>query len=215
MATIAVIHGGGDSASSWGPVLLQLRELDHTPVAINLPCEDPNASWPEYADAVAASVRNKSNIVVVAHSLGGFTAPLVCERVAVQQLILVAAMIPTPGAIAGNYWRDAGYGTLEFDDETFYHDLSPEARTLAKRAERGQADKPMSDPWPLPAWPRVRTRFILGRNDRVLPAAVTRRIVRERLAIEADEMDTGHCVYLAKPVELAQRIHAYVGAPQR
>ena len=26
MATIAIIHGGGDSASSWGPVMLQLRE---------------------------------------------------------------------------------------------------------------------------------------------------------------------------------------------
>jgi pimeloyl-ACP methyl ester carboxylesterase len=212
MATIALIHGGGDSASSWGPVFLQLRELDHTPVAIDLPIEDPNASWPEYADAVAASVRNKSNIVVVAHSLGGFTAPLVCERVAVRQLILVAAMLPTPGALAGNYWSDAGYGALEFDEETFYHDLSPEARARAKRAERAQADKPMSDPWPLTAWPNVPTRFLLGRNDRALPAAVTQRVVRDRLGIDADEIDAGHCVQLAKPVELAKRIHEYITA---
>src|ERR1700755_1765440 len=115
MATIALIHGGGDSASSWGPVFLQLRELDHTPVAINLPSEDPAASWPQYADAVAASVRGKSDIVVVAQSLGGFTAPCVCERVPVRQLILVAAMVPTPGGLAGNYWSDAGYTGIEFE----------------------------------------------------------------------------------------------------
>lgn len=214
MATIALIHGGGDSASSWGPVIRQLQQLDHTPIATDLPSEDPNASWPEYAGAVAASLRNKSNIVVVAHSLGGFTAPLVCELVPVRQLLLVAAMIPTPGALAGEYWSDAGY-EVEFDDETFYHDLSPEARIRAQRAERAQADKPMSDPWPLTAWPRVPTRFLLGRNDRCFPAAVTRRVVRDRLGIEADEIDAGHCIPLAKPVELAKRIHEYIMAAVR
>lgn len=216
MATIAAIHGAGDSASSWGLVFNQLRERGHTPVAIDLPCEDPDASWPEYVDAVTAALRGANDIVLVAHSLGGFTAPLVCERVAVSQLILVAAMIPTPGALAANYWPDAGYGELEFEgDETFYHDLSPEARALAKRSERAQADKPMSDPWPLTAWPHVPTRYLLGLNDRVFPPARTRRVVRERLGIEADEIDAGHCSYLAKPVEVAQRIHEYVAASPR
>jgi pimeloyl-ACP methyl ester carboxylesterase len=210
MATIALIHGGGDSASSWGPVILQLRELDHTPIAIDLPSEDPTASWPEHADAVADSVRGRSNIVVVAQSLGGFTAPLVCERVPVRQLILVAAMIPVPGALASSYWKDAGYGKIEFDDDTFYHDLSPEAVKLAKSGERTPQDKSMSDPWPMKAWPNVPTRFLLARNDRALPAAVTRRVVAERLGIAADEIDSGHCVHLARPVELAKRIHEYI-----
>jgi pimeloyl-ACP methyl ester carboxylesterase len=212
MATIAIVHGGADSASSWGPVVLQLRELDHTPIAVDLPIEDPTASWPQYADAVAASVRGRSDIVVVAHSLGGFTAPLVCERMPVRQLILVAAMVPVPGALAESYWSDAGYGDIEFDEQTFFHDLSPEAIVRAKRAERAQEGKPMSDPWPLEAWPNVPTRYLLGRNDRAFPAAVTRRIVRERLGIEADEIDTGHLPYLARPVELAKRIHEYVVA---
>ena len=206
MASIAVIHGAGDSGLSWGPVLEGLRERGHRAVAIDLPCEDPSSGLAEYADSVAAAVRDARDLVLVAHSLGGFTAPLVCERVSVRQLLLVAAMIPTPGAIAGNYSANAGYGKIEIDDETFYHDLSPEARSLARRAERGQADKPMSEPWPLAAWPRVPTRFLLGRNDRVFSAAVTRRVVRERLGIEADEIDAGHCMYLARPAEVAMWI---------
>jgi pimeloyl-ACP methyl ester carboxylesterase len=213
MTTIALIHGGGDSASSWQLVVAKLRELGHAPVAIDLPSEDPQASWPEYADAVAASVRGCTDLVVVAHSLGGFTGPLVCARAPVRQLILVAAMIPTPGALAGKYWRESGYGNVQFDDDTFYHDLSPAAVELAKRSERAQEGKPMQDPWPLSAWPEVRTRYLLAKNDRAFPAAVSRGLVRERLGIEADEIDTGHCVHLARPEELARRIHEYVVEP--
>jgi pimeloyl-ACP methyl ester carboxylesterase len=209
MATIAIVHGGGDSASSWQPVVAKLRELGHAPVAIDLPSEDPEASWPEYADAVAASVRGRTDIVVVAHSLGGFTGPLVCARVPVQQLIMVAAMMPTPGALAGKYWSESGYGNVQFDDDTFYHDLAPAALELAKQSERAQQGKPMQDPWPLTDWPEVRTRYLLAKNDRAFAAAISRRLVPKRLGIEADEIDTGHCVHLARPIELAQRIHDY------
>jgi pimeloyl-ACP methyl ester carboxylesterase len=59
----------------------------------------------------------------------------------------------------------------------------------------------------------VPTRFLLGRHDRALPAAVTRRVVHDRLGIEADEIDAGHCIHLAKPVELANWIHQCVTVP--
>ena len=35
--------------------------------------------------------------MLVAQSLGGFTAPLVCDRVPVDLLVLLNAMIPEPG----------------------------------------------------------------------------------------------------------------------
>lgn len=68
----------------------------------------------------------------------------------------------------------------------------------------------MHEPWPLDAWPNVPTRYLLCRDDRLLAANVTRRVVRERLGIEPDEIDGGHCPFLSRPEELAARLAAYL-----
>ena len=59
------------------------------------------------------------------------------------------------------------------------------------------------------AWPRTPTRYLLCRDDRMFAAAWARRHARERLNLEADEMDGGHYVTLSRPKELAQRLDAY------
>jgi len=55
----------------------------------------------------------------------------------------------------------------------------------------------------------VPTRFLLCREDRLLPAEFLRRVVRERLGIVPDEIDGGHCIALCRPKELAERLDAY------
>ena len=52
----------------------------------------------------------------------------------------------------------------------------------------------MIEPWPLEAWPDVPTRVLLCRGDRMFPAEFQRRVARERLGIEPDEMDGGHYI---------------------
>ena len=74
---------------------------------------------------------------------------------------------------------------------------------------RNQSGTPFEKPWPLQAWPAVATRFLLCRHDRFFPADFMRRVVRERLGIDADEMDGGHLPALARPKELARRLDAY------
>jgi pimeloyl-ACP methyl ester carboxylesterase len=68
----------------------------------------------------------------------------------------------------------------------------------------------MREPWPLAAWPDVPTGFLLCRDDRCFPAGFLRRVAHERLGITPDEIDGGHCVALSRPVELADRLEAYV-----
>ena len=43
----------------------------------------------------------------------------------------------------------------------------------------------------------------------MFPAAFQRRVARERLGIEADEIAGGHMIALARPRELAERLVAY------
>ena len=89
MATFALIHGGGGSAWDWHLVVPELRERGHEPVAVDLPSDEESAGWQAYAGAVVDAVADREDVTVVGHSLGGFTAPLVCACIPVDLLILV------------------------------------------------------------------------------------------------------------------------------
>ena len=213
MATFALIHGGGGSAWEWHLVALQLREQGHDPVAVDLPTEDDSAGWWEYADAVVEAVGDGSDLIVVGHSLGGFTAPLVSARVPVDLLVLVAAMIPAPGELFEDWWANTGYEDSGYDD-VFYHDVPPALATEARQREREEASKALREPWPLEAWPNTPTKYLLCRDDRMFTAAWARRHACERLGIEPDEMDGGHYIALSRPHALADRLAAYAAEPR-
>ncbi len=208
MATFALIHGGGGSAWDWHLVVPELRQRGHDPVAVDLPCEDESAGWREYAELVVEALGDRQNVVVVGHSLGGFTAPLVCARSTADLLVLVAGMIPAPGELFADWWTNTGYEASGYDD-VFYHDVSPALAEEAQRRERDETSKALREPWPLEAWPDTPTRYLLCRDDRMFTAAWARRHARERLAVEADEMDGGHYVSISRPHELAERLDAY------
>lgn len=199
-------------------VAAELRERGHDVVAVDLPADDESAGLSDYADAVVDAIGERTNLVVVAHSFGGFTGPLVCERVPVRALVMVSAMIPAPGEPPADWWantrhgearREAGVGELD-DIETYYHDVAPELAAEAMRRDRNHpSGRAYEEPWPLKQWPDVRTHFLLCRNDRLFPATWMRDLVRERLGITPDEIDSGHCPMLSQPAELARRLEAY------
>ncbi|NED96615.1 alpha/beta hydrolase [Phytoactinopolyspora alkaliphila] len=208
MTTYAFVHGGGGSAWDWHLVVAELRRRGHDAVAVDLPCEDETAGWQEYADVVVGAIGNRSDVVVVGHSLGGFTAPLVCARVPADLLVLVAAMVPSPGELFADWWDNAGYEETGYDD-AFYHDVPPALAAEAKRRGRGEDSLAIQQPWPLDAWPDTPTRYLLCRDDRMFTAAWARRHARERLGVEADEIDGGHYVSLSQPLAVADRLIAY------
>jgi pimeloyl-ACP methyl ester carboxylesterase len=211
VATFALIHGGGGSAWDWHLVAAELSERGHEPVAVDLPSDDESAGWWDYADAVVRAVGDRGDVVVVGHSLGGFTAPLVCARIHVDLLVLVAAMIPSPGELFADWWANTGYEESGYDD-AFYHDVSPDLAAEARRRSRPEAARAFHEPWPLEAWPGTPTRYLLCRDDRMFPAEWARRHARERLGIEPEEMDGGHYISLSRPLELADRLAANVAA---
>lgn len=213
--TFVLLHGAGGSGASWDLVAAALRERGHEALAVDLPCDDDRAGWADYADAAAAAIGDRRDVCVVAQSLAGFVAPLVCDRADVGLLVLVAAMIPAPGERGVDWWAASGQeaavaGRDDLDDPValYVHDVAPELAARELERSRDQSMTPMLEPWPRAGWPDVPTRFVLCRDDRLFPAAWMRRHVRERLGIEPDEIDGGHCPYLARPVELAERLIA-------
>jgi pimeloyl-ACP methyl ester carboxylesterase len=215
MSTFVLIHGAGDVGWYWHLVEAELRRRGHDAVAPDLPCDDDAAGLPEYADAVVQAIEDRTDLVVVAQSLGGFTAPLVCDRVPVKLLVLVAPMIPAPKEAPADYWANTRYGEevqerYEDDIALFYQDVPPELASEALRRSRKQSETRLAEPSPLAAWPDVPTWVLLCRDDRLFPAAFVRRVARERLGIAPDEIDGGHTPALSRPKELAERLEAYL-----
>ena len=208
----------------WHRVVPQLRERGHAAIAVDLPGDDAAAGLAEYADVVTDAIGDRKDVILVAQSMAGFTAPLVCERVPVELLVLVAAMTPAPGERPGDWWANTGQPKAarefaaregrawadEFDPmEVFLHDVPADVVADGANHERDQSDAPFLQPWPLAAWPDVATRFLLCRHDRLLPPDLQRRVARERLGITPDEMDGGHLPALAHPNELVAWLEAF------
>src|SRR5688572_15014285 len=97
MATYVLIHGASSDSWYWHLLVPELRAWGHDVVAPDLPSDDDSAGFPEYADAVVNAIGDRTDLILVAQSLAGLTAPLVCERVRVDLLVMLAAMIPLPG----------------------------------------------------------------------------------------------------------------------
>jgi pimeloyl-ACP methyl ester carboxylesterase len=158
--------------------------------------------------------------------MGGFAAPLVCERVPVELLVLLNAMVPAPGESPGQWWENTGqpaaaaaYASSEgrpsggaFDPLVeFFHDVPDEVRAVVfDEPEPVQSGTPFEKAWPLEKWPDVPIRFLQGRDDRFFPLEFQRRVARERLGITVDEMPGGHLLALSRPRELADRLEGYL-----
>jgi pimeloyl-ACP methyl ester carboxylesterase len=211
MATYVLIHGGGDSAFHWHLLEPQLRARGHDVVTMDLPCEDDHARLRDYADTVVSAIGDRTSLILVAQSLGGFTAPLVCEQVPVELLVLLQGMVLLPGERGDDWTTNTGYQgpTAEGEIEIFYHDVPPDVVRRVQRHSRRQSDALGKDPYPLERWPEIPTRYLLCLNDRMFPAEWMREVVRERLAIEPDEIESGHCPALSRPRELAERLETY------
>jgi pimeloyl-ACP methyl ester carboxylesterase len=211
MATYVLIPGAGGDAWDWHLVAPLLEAAGHRALPVGLPAGDPDAGLDAYvATAVGAVGPPDDEVVVVGHSLGGFTAPVVADELGAAELIFVAAMIPVPGETAAEWWATSGFqavwGDQEMDDhEHFLHDVPPNVlEELLARGEPAQTDRVMADPFPLATLPAIPTRGIAATYDRFFPVAFMDQLIRDRLGVEPEHVEAGHLPALANPAGLAE-----------
>jgi hypothetical protein len=214
--TFVLIPGAGGTAWYWHRVTLLLQEAGHEAIAVDLPGDDPAAGLPAYTSLVTSAIGDRSNAVLVAQSLGGFTAPLVATKVPVRAVVLVNAMIPAPGETPGAWWdntgwaqarlaaaEQGGYGT-EFDLAAYFlHDVPPEIAAAGEPYQRPEADAVFESACDFSAWPPVPIRVVAGADDRFFPVGFQQKLAGDRLGVEADILPGGHLIALARPAELA------------
>lgn len=215
--SFVLIPGAGGSPWYWHLVAPKLEARGHEAVPVALPAADDTARLPEYAAAVVRAIghRDPRRVVLVAQSLAGFVAPLVCAQVAVARLVLVNAMIPkpgeTPGAKREQNRRDGRPADAPFDPLVdFFHDVPrPVVEEAFAQGAPRQSAGVFASPCAFDRWPNVPTSVLVGRDDRFFPARFQQRVARERLGVAVDEMPGGHLVALSQPEALAARLEAY------
>lgn len=220
-----LVPGAGGAAWYWHCVVAALEARGHDAVAVDLPAEDDKAGWQEYVDAAVSAAGTRTDLVVVGQSMGAFTASLLPRARPVSLLVLVNAMIPTPGETGGDWWGNTGQAeaqrendaregrpvNAQFDVMTvFLHDVPESVRTEAAAHDRDQSMTPFTQPWPSDSWPDVPTRVVSARDDRLFPVRFQRRVAEERLGITPHVVPGGHLVALSRPDELVDLLVSYV-----
>jgi pimeloyl-ACP methyl ester carboxylesterase len=193
-----------------------LQRAGHDALAVDLPGDDEQAGLPEYAQLVVDGAAGCSEVVLVAQSLGGFTAPLAAEQLPVTELVLVNAMIPVPGETPGQWWQNTGAieartaaaasgGYGDFDLVSYFlHDVPPAVAAEGERYQRPEAEAVFQSVCDFKAWPATPIRVLSGADDRFFPADFQRRVAQERLGIEPDVHPGGHLIALAQPRLVAE-----------
>jgi pimeloyl-ACP methyl ester carboxylesterase len=221
MTTYVLIPGAGGAAWYWHLLVAALRRRGHEAIAVDLPGADPAAGWQQYADAVHDAVRDRGGVVLVAQSMGGFTAPMLVGRLPVTEIILVNAMIPAPGETGGEWWGNTGQGLAQRENDEsagrdpdagfdplvyFFHDVPADVTAAGMVDAPEQSGTPFGEVWPVKEWPDVPTRVISSRDDRLFPIGFQAAVAAERLGITPEQMPGGHLVALSRPEELADLV---------
>ncbi len=217
----ALIPGAGGTAWYWHRVVPLLKQAGHEAIAVDLPGDDQAAGLPEYASLVCDAIGGRGDVVLVAQSLGGFTAPMVSAKIPVRSMVFVNAMIPVPGETAGAWWdntdweqarlaaaEQGGYGT-DFDlAEYFLHDVPPDIAAAGEPYQRPEAGASFGSACDFPGWPPVPIRSVAGADDRFFPVRFQQALARDRLGLTADVLPGGHLLALSQPGRLASYLLA-------
>jgi pimeloyl-ACP methyl ester carboxylesterase len=200
----------------WHRVLPLLQAAHQEAIAVDLPGDDESVGLDDYAKIVVRAIGERSNVALVAQSLGGFTAPLVCARASVRMLIFVNAMIPRPGETAGAWWENTGAVSAriaaagasgysaEFDLPTYFlHDVPETVLRDGPSDQRPQADSVFKQRCRFERWPSIPIHVIASENDRFFPLEFQKRVARDRVKMDPEVLPGGHLVALSNPQGLA------------
>lgn len=236
MALFALVHGSMHGAFCWRDLIPELERLGHAAVAMDLPCDDVAAGLGEYADAVDARLDGQPGgdaPVLVGHSLGSRTIPVVAARRPGARMIFLCSVptgvgpvdgeafsgMVTPEYAAASFHARAD-GARRIDEEAakrvFFGECDAQTADWAARQLRYQGPRPLAEPAPLQGWPDSALEIVLARDDLAVRFDWARAQARRWLGGREPKVIPGdHSPFLSRPSLLARTLAECVGGAER
>lgn len=226
MATFVLVHGAWHDTWCWSRLAHELQMRGHAVVATSLNTHLSGFGLRDHTEAVETALSVTRDAVLVAHGMSGLVAPLAARHPAVRSMVLLAAMVPTPGlawldngpapyapplrhALLSDVILDAdGLAGWTAKDATrlMYHDSDPHDAVLA--TAQLSVDSPGVYLEPSPALPdrRVPTTYLACRDDRALDPAWGSAAAADLLGATVQEFDSGHTPFWSAPGRLSRTL---------
>jgi pimeloyl-ACP methyl ester carboxylesterase len=219
MATFALVHGSWHGGWCWSLLVDELAKRGHRSVAPDLPYDDPTATWDTYAQVVTDSILGVDDAILVGHSGGALTIPLVALRRPVKLLVYLCPSTPvaTPHPDSPTSLQEGAWDALKTDElgrdwwqpadavRVMYRHLDPARAKWAAGRLRHDANP---GPYPLEAPPRLPSLYIYATEDEFFTPESRRWAARNIFGVEPIEMAGGHFPMLERPLELADLLVA-------
>jgi pimeloyl-ACP methyl ester carboxylesterase len=223
VSTFCLIPGSWHGPWCFERLIPEIEAAGHAAVAVDLCAEEPESTCSDYADIAARALADAGDdLIVVGHSFGGLTIPLIAERRAVKRLVYLAALLPQPGiSMSDQFGAEEGIlisesgrdldeqGRSFWSDrdraiDAMYSDCSPADAEWAWSRLQPQSRAAQNEPCPLTALPDVPVTYIVCEEDRMVSPAWADRAARERLGVQPIAMRSGHTPQISRPAELAE-----------
>jgi pimeloyl-ACP methyl ester carboxylesterase len=227
MSTFVLVHGAWHGAWCWERLTNELeQQLGHRVITLDLPSDDPRATFDDYADSVCAAIMDcaAEDLIVVGHSLAGLTVSLVAARMPMRRLVYLGALVPLPGRpfaqqmaedpqmLNADYPKGLGekdsdgrraWVDLELARFHLFGDCDDETVTSAFARLRPQALHPYRVPCSLAVMPAVPATYVICAEDRMVNPHWSRRIAPDWLNADVVEIPGSHSPFLSRPEALA------------
>ena len=225
MSTFALVHGAWHGAWCWEKLSPELRSRGHRVITMDLPCDDPCATFDDYADVVCGALADEAgdDLILVGHSVAGQTIPLVTAHRPLRRLVYLCAVPAVPGQsltqelldpdILNPNWAKAvsapdSANRLTWVDKDLarsiiFGDCDEAMVTWAFERLRPQAVAHNDFPCSLSERPQVDSTYVVCTEDRFVNPEWSRRIARDWLGAELVEMPGSHSPFLSRPADLA------------
>lgn len=225
--TVVLVHGAFAESASWNDVIHRLHEHGVEAVAAANPLRSVSGDAAYVRDVIAGL---GTPVLLVGHSYGGMViTEAAADNPAVAGLVYVAAFAPDhgesalqlstkfPGSTLGETLTayPVGSGGNEFTirldafHDQFAADVPAQVAGLMSRTQRPVTEHALSEPLPTesPAWRSKPSWFVLGEEDRNIPADLVRFEAERAGARGLREVAGGsHAISVSHPEEVARTI---------
>lgn len=232
--TYVLVHGAFADSSAWDKVVPLLEKDGSEVIALDLPGHGKDttpvagATLQSYTDAVVKAIDGASRpVILVGHSMGGAVVSQAAEQrpERVKKLVYLTAFLIDDGQVLqqvlagdadaklGEYLVPSSDGsTLSFKEGwvegAFCQDCSAEDAAAIKAGFHPEPAAPFATPIHVTKekWGSVPRAYIEARQDRAISPATQESFFAAFPCEPVIPIETGHCPFLTKPVELAEAL---------